>query len=142
MPAEKNPEMVYLDTNIISYYFSNLPEYKIFRDATREWWTKKSKNYYLCTSMTAYYELRDGDYLHQEEALKLLEKIALLPINEKIEKTAHYYSEHNLAPKENIQRLRGDALHLAICAFLMKEQEKYKDRLVDVNELRKKGLVK
>lgn len=26
--------------------------------------------------------------------------------------------------------------------FLMKEQEKYKDRLVDVNELRKKGLVK
>lgn len=26
--------------------------------------------------------------------------------------------------------------------FLMKEQEKYKDRLVDVNELRKKGLIK
>ena len=29
-----------------------------------------------------------------------------------------------------------------VCTFLMKEQEKYKDRLVDVNELRKKGLVK
>lgn len=29
-----------------------------------------------------------------------------------------------------------------VCDFLMKEQEKHKDRLVDVNELRKKGFLK
>ena len=111
------PEMVYLDTNIISYFFSNLPEYKIFRDATREWWEKKSKNYYLCSSVTSEYELGDGNYLHQEAALKLIQKIAFLPINNEIEKIAQYYIDHNLAPKENIQQLRGDALHLAVCAF-------------------------
>ena len=111
------PEMVYLDTNIISYYFSNLPEYKIFRDATQEWWAKRSKNYYLCSSVTAEYELGDGNYLHQEAALKLIQKIAFLPINDEIEKIAQYYIDHNLAPKENIQQLRGDALHLAVCAF-------------------------
>lgn len=111
------PEIVYLDTNIISYYFSNLPEYRIFRDATREWWTKKSKNYYLCSSMAAEYELRSGNYLHQEEALRFMQKLAVFPIHAKIEEIAQYYIDHNLAPKENINQLRGDALHLAVCAF-------------------------
>jgi len=112
-----SPETVYLDTNIISYYFSNLPEYKIFRDTTREWWAKKSKNYYLCTSMAAESELKSGEYLHQEEALQFIRKIAIFPIHDEIEKIAQYYIDHQLAPKENIQQLRGDALHLAVCAF-------------------------
>ena len=115
--SKASPETVYLDTNIVSYYFSNLPEYKIFRDATREWWIKKSKNYYLCSSMTAEYELKDGNYLHQEEAVQFIRKIAMFPIIEDIEKIAQYYIDHNLAPNENIQQLRGDALHLAVCAF-------------------------
>ena len=79
-----SPETVYLDTNIISYYFSNLPEYKIFRDTTREWWAKKSKNYYLCTSMAAESELKSGEYLHQEEALQFIRKIAIFPIHDQI----------------------------------------------------------
>ena len=41
----------------------------------------------------------------------------MFPINEDIEKIAQYYIDHNLAPNENIQQLRGDALHLAVCAF-------------------------
>jgi len=89
------PKTVYLDTNIVSYYFSNLPEYKIFRDATREWWEKNSKNYYLCSSMAAESELKSGEYLHQEEALQFIRRIAVFPIHDEIEKIAQYYIDHN-----------------------------------------------
>jgi len=89
------PKTVYLDTNIVSYYFSNLPEYKIFRDATREWWEKNSKNYYLCSSLAAESELKSGEYLHQEEALQFIRRIAVFPIHDEIEKIAQYYIDHN-----------------------------------------------
>lgn len=115
--AKTPPEIVYLDTTIVSFYFDKRPEYKLFREATGEWFQKRSSQFYVCSSMVAQNELKDGDYLHKEETLKFFSKIAILPINEQIMDIARFYVGKYLAPKENIEEYRGDALHLALCAF-------------------------
>lgn len=110
-------DIVYLDSNVISFYFSMLPEAKFFRDATREWWKKRRADFFICSSPTAVEELGDGDYLHQEETLRFIGKVGLLPINDEIEELARFYIKNKLAPDENKKGFRGDAYHLAVCAF-------------------------
>ncbi|MBI4040968.1 MAG: hypothetical protein HY390_03755 [Deltaproteobacteria bacterium] len=115
---EKRPkDIAYLDTNVISFYFDTRPEIQWMRNATRQWWEKRKQDFYVCTSEAVVGELEDGGYLHQPEAVKLVKSIAVLPGNDSVDNIAQYYIEHYLAPKENIQRFRGDAIHLAICAF-------------------------
>jgi len=111
-------DIVYLDTNIISFYFDSMSEIKFMREATRKWWSQKSGEYYICTSVAVERELKRGNYYHQSECIDLVNKIAVLPgDNKEIDQIARYYIEHLLAPKENIEEFRGDAIHLAICAF-------------------------
>ena len=115
--AKRPPEMVYLDTSFVSFYFDQRPEFQFFRKATNEWWEKRSSEFYICSSVVARNELEKGEYPHKKEALDLLKKIAILPINEQVIDIAWYYIKHYLAPKENIDEFLGDALHTAICAF-------------------------
>ena len=119
MDKNKQPkDIVYLDTNVISFYFDLRPEIKLMKEATRKWWAQKSDNYYICTSVAVERELQDGNYYHQPQCIELVKKIAVLPgDNKEIDQIARYYIEHLLAPKENIEEFRGDAIHLAICAF-------------------------
>ena len=44
-------DIVYLDTNVISFYFDLRPEIKLMKEATRKWRAQKSDNYYICTSV-------------------------------------------------------------------------------------------
>ena len=136
--AKTPPDIVYLDTTIVSFYFDKRPEYRLFRESTEEWLQIRSSQFYVCSSMVAQNELGDGDYLHKEEALRFFKKIAVLPINEQIMDIARFYIEKYLAPKENIEEYRGDALHLAICAFykvdyLLSWNQRH---LANVNKLR------
>jgi hypothetical protein len=111
-------DIVYLDSNIISFYFDSRPEVKLMRASTRRWWTEKSKGYYVCTSSAVERELKRGNYAHQGDCLDLIGKIAILPgDNKEIDKIAKIYVKHLLAPKEAIEDFRGDAIHLAVCAF-------------------------
>ena len=105
MDKTKQPkDIVYLDTNVISFYFDLRPEIKLMKEATRKWWAQKSDNYYICTSVAVERELQDGNYYHQPECIELVKKIAVLPgDNKEIDQIARYYIEHLLAPKENIE---------------------------------------
>lgn len=143
MPTEKNPETVYWDTNVFSFYFDTRSTYKLYRDFTRDWWQKRRHDFYVCTSVVAQYELEDGNYAHQNEALDFMKKVAIFPINDEIEEIAAYYIERYLAPKEKIELLRGDALHMAVCAFykidyLLTWNQKH---LANVNKLRQLRLM-
>ncbi|MBI2026731.1 MAG: hypothetical protein HYS98_02840 [Deltaproteobacteria bacterium] len=52
------------------------------------------------------------------KCLDLIKKISILPGDHKeIDQIARYYIEHYLAPKEDIEDFRGDAIHMAVCAF-------------------------
>src|SRR3989338_3078747 len=116
--AKRPPlEMVYLDTNIVSFYFDQRPEFQLFRMITNEWWAKRSSDFYICTSVVSRNELGRSEYPHKGEALDFLSKIAFLPLNDQIVDIARFYIEHYLAPKEEIEEFLGDALHTAICAF-------------------------
>lgn len=119
MKKSKQPkEIVYLDTNVISFYFDSRPEIRLMREATRKWWSQKSDNYYICTSVAVERELKRGDYYHQRECIDLVNKISVLPGDDKeIDRIAKYYIKHFLAPREDVEDFRGDAIHLAICAF-------------------------
>lgn len=110
-------EMVYLDSNVVSSYFDERLEFQRVRRVTREWWEKRSPEFYICSSIVTRNELEDGVYPHKSEAVAFLRKVALMPIDEQVMEIAQYYIEHYLAPKEEIKEFRGDALHTAICAF-------------------------
>lgn len=140
MNQPKRPkDIVYLDANVVSFYFDSRPELRFMREATRQWWSRKSNDYYICTSVAVERELKRGDYYHQQECIDLVKKIAILPANNKeIDQIARYYIEHFLAPKENIEDFRGDAIHLAICAFYKVDYLLTWDlkHLANVNKLR------
>lgn len=88
------------------------------RESTRRWWSQKSNDYYVCASNAVERELKRGNYYHQQECMELVKKIAVLPgDNKEIDQIARTYVKHLLAPKEDIEDFRGDAIHLAICAF-------------------------
>lgn len=133
-----NPEIVYLDTSIPRFYFDDRPKSQLNREITREWWAKRSKDFYVCTSAVTLNELKSGDYANKEETLKFIDKVAFLPINDQVMEISRYYIEHFLAPKEDIEEYKGDAVHMALCAFykveyLLTWNQKH---LANINKLR------
>ena len=61
-----------------------------------------------------------------------------MPINDQVMEIAHYYMDHFLAPKEEIEDYEGDAIHMALYAFykveyLLSWNQKH---LANVNKLR------
>lgn len=109
--------MVYLDTSIPSFYFDDRADSHLYRNITREWFSKRSKDFYVCASTVTLNELKSENFQNQDEAIKFLDKIAFLPINGSVMEIARHYINHLLAPKEDIERFRGDAIHMALCAF-------------------------
>ena len=112
-----NPEIVYLDTSIPSFYFDDRPDSNLYCNLTREWWSKRSKDFYICTSVVTLNELKAQNFPNQDESIKFLDKIAFLPVEDPVMELARHYIKHLLAPKEDIERFRGDAIHMALCAF-------------------------
>lgn len=113
----KHPELVYLDTSIPSFYFDERADSNLYRNLTREWWEKRSKDFYICTSVVTLNELKAENFPNQDQAIKFLDKVAFLPINDPVMEIARHYIEHLLAPKEDVEKFKGDAIHMAACAF-------------------------
>ena len=70
-------------------------------------------------------------------------EIGVLPGHIEIDDIARFYVERYLAPRENIEDFRGDAYHLAMCAFykvdyLLTWNQKH---LANVNKLRQLKLM-
>lgn len=105
---------VYVETTIPSFYFEVRaePEMVARRDWTREWWDDHRLNYELFTSEAVVDELEKGSFPQKDDALKLLETIPLLDIEEEIAEIVDAYIVHHVMPQDPV----GDALHLAIAA--------------------------
>ena len=113
---------VYIETSIPSFYYEvrTEPDNIARRDWTRQWWNEHLANYDVYTSEAVIEELEGGVFAGREDALKLIERLPLLDINEPIADIVATYISHHIMPNDPA----GDALHLAIaslhkCDFLV-----------------------
>jgi len=106
---------VYIETSIPSFYYEvrTEPDMVARREWTREWWNDHLVNYDAYTSEAVIEELEGGLFPGKEDALKLLDNLPLLDINEPIADTVATYISHHVMPGDPA----GDALHLAIASF-------------------------
>lgn len=106
---------VYIETSIPSFYYEvrTRSDMVARRDWTREWWDEHITAYDGYTSEAVLEELRRGSFPGREAALKLMESVPLLEINEPIAEIVEAYIAHQVMPKDPT----GDALHLAIASF-------------------------
>ena len=106
---------VYIETSIPSFYYEVRPEPDNVarREWTRQWWNEHLANYDAYTSEAVIDELEGGMFPGRDDALKLIERLPLLDINESIADIVETYISHHIMPNDPA----GDALHLAIASF-------------------------
>lgn len=112
---QKNKFSVYIETSIPSFYYEVRSEADNIarREWTRQWWNEHLANYDAYTSEAVIDELEGGSFPGKSSALKLLDSLPLLDINESIADIVEVYISHHLMPNDPA----GDALHLAIASF-------------------------
>lgn len=106
---------VYIETSIPSFYYEVRTEVGnvACREWTRQWWNEHLTNYDVYTSEAVIEELEGGMFPGRVDALKLIEPLPLLDINESIADIVATYISHHIMPNDPA----GDALHLAIASF-------------------------
>lgn len=106
---------VYIETSIPSFYHEvrTEPDNIARRQWTREWWYDHLAEYDTYTSEAVIEELEGGNFPGKADALKLLESLPLLDINEAVIDTVATYIAHRVMPNDPV----GDALHLAVASF-------------------------
>jgi predicted nucleic acid-binding protein len=106
---------IYIETTIPSFYYEvrKEPEMVSRKNWTRQWWDNHSRHYDLVTSEAVINELQQGTYRNQKQALKLLEEIPILRIDEDIKNTVQAYIKHKVMPAKPF----GDAIHLALASY-------------------------
>ena len=106
---------VYIETSIPSFYYEvrSEPDNVSRREWTRQWWNEQLANYDAYTSEAVIDELEGGMFPGRDDALKLIERLPLLDINEPIADIVETYISHHIMPNDPA----GDALHLAIASF-------------------------
>lgn len=106
---------VYIETSIQSFYYEVRSEAGNVarREWTRQWWGEHLAHYDADTSEAVIEELEGGMFPGRADALKLIEPLPLLDINESIADIVETYISHHIMPNDPA----GDALHLAIASF-------------------------
>ena len=106
---------VYIETSIPSFYFETRIESEMIarRNWTRDWWDNHSHKYELVASDPVLDELERGVYPNQEEAVKLIENLPFLPVDEEVIEIAKVYITNKTMPKDPT----GDAMHLALATY-------------------------
>ena len=106
---------VYVETSIPSFYYEirSEPEMVIRKQWTRQWWAQANDNYELVTSAGVLGELTRGNFPNQNDALQLISRLPLLPIEPVIAAIVQTYINHKLMPTDP----GGDALHLAVASY-------------------------
>lgn len=102
---------VYVETTLPSAYVSARRDAgSVYRSAvTRRWWTEQLHYYEIWTSDAAILELQRGHWPGQLEALRLVEPLRRLDIDDEVMGVAARYVAEQLVPRS----LGGDAVHLA-----------------------------
>ena len=107
----KRKPTVYLDTNIASvmcYRGSNIATLHQ-QIVTREWWETEREFFRVLASVFTEGELRQGSYLGQEQAIRLVCRLPYLPFTTAVRRCAELYLDEHLIPPE----YPGDAVQLA-----------------------------
>ena len=103
---------VYVETTIPSAHASTRtdPGSIYRREKTREWWTAQLSAYESSISDAVVLELGQGDWPGKLEALRLVQSLPRLEIDEEVLAVARRYVAEALVPAD----VGGDALHLAV----------------------------
>ena len=106
---------VYIETTIPSFYFEirTQPDMVARRNWTVDWWNHCRTKFELVTSLPVIEELQDGSHPNKKQALELISRIPLLPIEDKIGRIIQTYVSQKLMPSNP----KGDALHLALASY-------------------------
>lgn len=102
---------VYIETTIPSAHVTSRtdPGSVYRREKTRDWWLAQLSLYEAWISDAVVLELGQGEWSGREEALRLVQPLPRLEIEEEVLGVARRYVAELLVPAE----LGGDALHLA-----------------------------
>ena len=107
---------IYIETSIVSYLRQS-PSAHVVSAArqllTHQWWNGERENYKLVTSQYVIDEAADGTAALAEERLRLLEGIALLPLDARIAEIADEIMSRAILPV----KASVDAMHIAMVAF-------------------------
>jgi hypothetical protein len=103
---------VYIETTIPSAYATTRtdPGSLHRRRETRDWWEQQLGRYEAWTSEVVFLELEQGDWPAKADAIKLVQPLPKLAVDEEIMAVAARYVAERLVPAD----LAGDAAHLAI----------------------------
>jgi len=106
---------VYIETTIPSFYHEirTEPEMLARKKWTIDWWDNLSSKYEIVTSEAVIDELEKGQFPNKENALRMLDNIPLLEINNAVADIVEAYVKHQLMPVDPT----GDALHLALASY-------------------------
>ncbi len=106
---------VYVETTIPSFYHEirQEPEMVARRAWTREWWDEHRMDYEVFTSDAVVDELERGDFVIKQDALKLIEELPQLEIDQAIADIVSAYLAQKVMPADPA----GDALHLALASY-------------------------
>ncbi len=80
---------------------------------TREWWDEHRMDYEVFTSDAVVDELERGDFVIKQDALKLIEELPQLEIDQAIADIVSAYLAQKVMPADPA----GDALHLALASY-------------------------
>ncbi len=113
---------VYVETTIPSFYFElrSDPEIVARREWTRRWWEEAGDRYELVTSVAVIEELSRGGFTAQDDCLRLIEHLPLVPVETGVAEIVQTYIARKVMPRDPA----GDAFHLALashhrCDFLV-----------------------
>jgi len=106
---------VYIETSIPSFYYEvrTEPDNIARREWIRQWWNEHLTHYDVYASEAVIDELEGGMFPGRDDALKLIERLPLLDINEPIADIVETYISHHIMPNDPA----GDALHLALTTY-------------------------
>jgi hypothetical protein len=103
---------VYLDTSIISAYWDkgNAAAIVARRQKTVDWWNQERRHFDLWTSAAAESELRLGNFPHQRECMRMVNRVRYLTIDGKVDKLTLELISLRIVPETK----PGDAIHMAV----------------------------
>jgi predicted nucleic acid-binding protein len=106
---------VYIETTIPSFYHTLRTDAESVARMhwTRQWWAEYGPQFELLTSPAVILELQQGSTEKTEERLELVSRLALLDINDAVERIVATYIARRVMPNDP----GGDALHLAIASY-------------------------
>lgn len=108
-------DTVYIETSIVSHAVSRPsadPLVRALQIQARRWWDEQSSNFHLVTSQIVLDEAALGDPQAAAERLDMLKDLAIIDINDDVQRIAAELLAKSLMPG----KAAADALHVAVAA--------------------------